>query len=109
MLITLYNYVSDYLRSDKLCALPQGQRTLITLVLRKLLASSTFAISGTLNSLIDRLEGKLKGIERKLNLDDYDTYDELLEEQEDLEDSQSSRLAGTSKTEHIMTISFGIV
>ena len=61
---TLYNYVSDYLRSDKLYALPQGQRTLITLVLRKLLASSSFAISGTLNSLIDRLEGKLKGIER---------------------------------------------
>lgn len=54
---TLYNYVSDYLRSDKLYALPQGQRTLITLVLRKLLASSSFAISGTLNSLIDRLNG----------------------------------------------------
>ena len=45
---TLYNYVSDYLRSDKLYALPQGQRTLITLVLRKLLASSSFAISGIL-------------------------------------------------------------
>ncbi len=89
---TLYNYVSDYLRSDKLYALPQGQRTLITLVLRKLLASSSFAISGTLNSLIDRLEGKLKGIERELNLDDFDTYNELLEEQEDLEDSEPSDL-----------------
>ncbi|MDR1422682.1 MAG: DEAD/DEAH box helicase, partial [Coriobacteriales bacterium] len=51
----LYNQVSAYLRSERLFALPQGQRNLITLVLRKLLASSSFAISGTLNSLIGRL------------------------------------------------------
>lgn len=89
---TLYNYVSEYLRSDKLYALPQGQRTLITLVLRKLLASSSFAISDTLSSLIDRLEGKLKGIEQELNLNDYDTYDELLEEQDDSDDSTSDDL-----------------
>ena len=57
----LYNFVSAYLRSEKLYALPQGQRTLITLVLRKLLASSSFAISGTLNSLIGRLEALLQG------------------------------------------------
>ena len=36
----LYNAVSDYLRRDNLQALPTGQRALITLVLRKLLASS---------------------------------------------------------------------
>lgn len=89
---TLYNYVSDYLRSDRLYALPQGQRTLITLVLRKLLASSSFAISDTLNSLIERLEGKLKGIEKELSLDDYDTYEELLEEQEDADGSASDDL-----------------
>ena len=40
----LYHCVSDYLQTDKLYALPQGQRTLITMVLRKLLASSSFAI-----------------------------------------------------------------
>lgn len=78
---TLYNYISEYLRSDKLYALPQGQRTLITIVLRKLLASSSFAISGTLNSLIARLEANLQGIERELDLSDYDTIDELIEEQ----------------------------
>jgi SNF2 family DNA or RNA helicase len=49
----LYNFISTYLQSERLYALPQGQRTLITLVLRKLLASSSFAISGTLNSLIE--------------------------------------------------------
>jgi ERCC4-related helicase len=83
----LYNYISDYLRSDKLYALPQGQRTLITIVLRKLLASSSFAISGTLNSLIERLETNLQGIERELDLSDFDTFDELLEEQGEDEES----------------------
>lgn len=83
----LYNFVSAYLQSERLYALPQGQRTLITLVLRKLLASSSFAISGTLNSLIERLEALLQGLDAQLELgDDYDTFDELLEEQEESED-----------------------
>jgi len=83
----LYNLVSSYLQNERLFALPQGQRTLITLVLRKLLASSTFAISGTLNSLIERLELLLKGLDKQLEFsEDYDTFDELIEEQEDAED-----------------------
>ena len=36
----LYTLVSDYLRRDNLQALPSSQRTLMTLVMRKLLASS---------------------------------------------------------------------
>lgn len=88
----LYNFISEYLQSDKLFALPQGQRTLITLVLRKLLASSSFAISGTLNSLIERLQVLLKGLDTQLNFDDYDTFDELLEEQDDSEDPLTAGL-----------------
>lgn len=52
----LYDLVSDYLQREKLYALPKGQRKLMTLILRKLLASSTYAISGTLTSLSTRLE-----------------------------------------------------
>ena len=52
----LYEAISDYLRRDQLIALPASQRTLITLVLRKLLASSTFAIAATLERLAMRLE-----------------------------------------------------
>lgn len=52
----LYEEVSAYLQRDELHALPASQRTLMTLILRKLLASSTFAIAGTLRSLIRRLE-----------------------------------------------------
>lgn len=52
----LYERVSDYLQRPHLAALPRGQRALVTLVLRKLLASSTFAIGATLRKLADRLE-----------------------------------------------------
>lgn len=89
----LYNFVSEYLQSEKLFALPQGQRTLITLVLRKLLASSSFAISGTLNSLIERLQLLLQGLDSQIEFsEDYDTFDELVEEQEDSDDPLAAGL-----------------
>jgi len=56
----LYELVSAYLQRDKLYALPTAQRKLMTLMLRKQLASSTFAISGTLKKFADRLDGLLK-------------------------------------------------
>lgn len=52
----LYDLVSEYLQEPRLYALPASQRQLVTLVLRKLLASSTYAISGTLESLVNRLK-----------------------------------------------------
>ena len=56
----LYNLVSDYLQRDNLQALPASQRSLMTLVLRKLLASSSFAIAGALNTMSQRLRAKTK-------------------------------------------------
>jgi len=56
----LYNLVSEYLRRDNLQALPNSQRSLMTLVLRKLLSSSTFAIAGALDTLIRRLTLRLR-------------------------------------------------
>jgi SNF2 family DNA or RNA helicase len=52
----LYDLVSDYLQRPNLFALPASQRQLMTLILRKLLASSTFAISSTLGALSSKLE-----------------------------------------------------
>jgi hypothetical protein len=52
----VYDLVSEYLRRDELLALPNAQRNLVTLVLRKLLASSTFAIAGALDTMVRRLE-----------------------------------------------------
>lgn len=61
----LYDLVSDYLQRESLNALPSSQRNLMTLVLRKLLASSTFAIAGALNSLANKLEKQLKEDEKR--------------------------------------------
>ncbi len=64
----LYDNVSDYLQSPNLQALPTAQRKLMTLVLRKLLASSTFAIAGALETLTKKLERMLTKNDR---LEDY--------------------------------------
>ncbi len=52
----LYDLVSDYLQRPSLFALPASQRQLVTLILRKLLASSSRAISHTLAGLVARVE-----------------------------------------------------
>jgi len=52
----LYKLVSEYLQTDRLYALPSSQRQLMTLILRKLLASSSYAIADTLRGLADKLE-----------------------------------------------------
>ena len=84
----LYTLVSDYLRRDNLQALPASQRSLMTLVLRKLLASSTFAIAGALESISNRLKEKLKKHEPAESLEDeldkdYEALDETAEEWQD--------------------------
>ena len=76
----LYNKISEYLRSPKLYALPKSQRQLMTLILRKLLASSSFAISGTIDTLIARLNDVLRDKEETLLLKDYDVLDETSDE-----------------------------
>jgi len=84
----LYTLVSDYLRRDNLQALPASQRSLMTLVLRKLLASSTFAIAGALDTLTNRLKAKIakqtppQSLEDELD-QDYEALDETAEEWDD--------------------------
>jgi SNF2 family DNA or RNA helicase len=84
----LYDLVSEYLRRDNLQALPASQRSLMTLVLRKLLASSTFAIAGALDSIVNRLKAKLKNAELQVPVEeelanDFETLDEIKDEWED--------------------------
>jgi adenine-specific DNA-methyltransferase len=84
----LYELVSEYLRRPNLQALPASQRSLMTLVLRKLLASSSFAIAGALTSISNRLKAKLRKQEPAESLEeeldrDYEGLDETAEEWED--------------------------
>lgn len=88
----LYHLVSAYLQRDNLQALPSSQRSLMTLVLRKLLASSTFAIAGALDSIARRLKGKLGNGPEETNLEeeldqDFEALDEIAEEWPEIEDS----------------------
>jgi len=80
----LYHLVSEYLQRDNLQALPPGQRSLMTLVLRKLLASSTFAIAGALSSISARLKARLEKHQPATSLEDELDQDyEALEETAD--------------------------
>jgi ERCC4-related helicase len=81
----LYELVSEYLRRPNLQALPSGQRSLMTLVLRKLLASSTFAIAGALITISTRLKNTLGDSRAADALDDdlaqdYEALEETREE-----------------------------
>lgn len=89
----LYDLVSEYLQRPRLYALPNSQRQLMTLILRKLLASSTHAIYGTLCALIEKLEAKLKcqGVEQSdedLFKYDYEDYESETEEWFDDEEDE---------------------
>ncbi|MDZ7924045.1 MAG: SNF2-related protein [Marinagarivorans sp.] len=77
--------VADYLRRPNLKALPDGQRQLISLVLWKLLASSTHAIAGALETMAKRLQGVLDDTTNIPDLaealdEDYESLDAVLDE-----------------------------
>lgn len=75
----LYDGVSAYLQKERLHALPNSQRQLITIVLRKLLASSPTAIAHTLKSLVLRLE-RQGGIEVILDPEEQELLETLSED-----------------------------
>jgi ERCC4-related helicase len=83
----LYDLVTEYLQQPALYALPASQRSLMTLILRKLLASSTHAISHTLSGLAFKLETAAKRSEAvdappEQLADDWEELDELADEWE---------------------------
>ena len=96
----LYDLVSDYLQRDRLFALPSSQRQLMTLILRKLLASSTYAISGTLTALSEKLETIAKEqapqeITTGEVASDYEAVDSTEEEWSDNGEADESKPAYT--------------
>lgn len=75
--VRLYDEVSEYLQEPELLAIQRGARHLVTLVVRKILASSSRAIAGTLATMIERLEGQLPVAAESLA--DFDTVDDLVD------------------------------
>lgn len=83
--------VAEYLRRPNLQAMPEGQRQLISLVLWKLLASSSRAIAGALDTMTKRLQGVLaesttQDLVETLD-EDYESVDETAEEWEEENES----------------------
>lgn len=82
--LLLYKQVSEYLQDDTILSIKPGARHLVTLVIRKILASSSHAIQGTLSTMIERLEKKLPLTDA---LEDYDALADLTDE-EGLDDEE---------------------
>lgn len=74
----LYEHMSQYLQRDDTLAVGQNGRHLVTLVLRKILGSSSFAVAATLDKMVTRLGQKLAVNEEAL--DDIDGVEETAEE-----------------------------
>lgn len=87
----LYGQVNHFLRKDYLYSLPTANRNLLTLVIRKLLASSSFALIETFEVILERLQKLLEGTKSKDAQEGFelfwnyldDDYDEDAEEEED--------------------------
>lgn len=104
--IRLYDLVNRYLQRELLYALPKGQRHLLTMIMRKLLASSSYAIAGTLHGLITRLENLVVTQAEKLDLmegleEDVENMDELAEEWEFEEESEDGAILSAEDIEKI--------
>jgi len=82
-----------------LYALPASQRQLMTLILRKLLASSTYAISSTLDGLASKLETAVAASEAVETLPDE--LPDNLEELEELADECEEDENGTTRVERV--------
>ncbi|TAN20465.1 MAG: DEAD/DEAH box helicase [Chitinophagaceae bacterium] len=102
----LYDWVSDYLQQPKLYALPVSQRQLMTLIMRKLLASSTYAIHGTLVSLISRLEKLISENHLEKDLEsDFEALPEIEDEwiEEEEEQDEETGVAKADKKQPLST------
>lgn len=73
--LELYDKMSAYLLRDDAYGLPAGQRTLLLLLIRKLMASSSFAVCDTVQAIINRLK-RLVGEEET---EDAEVDESLLE------------------------------
>ena len=77
----LYTRISEYLRREYLHAIEPNARHLVTIGIRKILASSSHAIAGTLERMIQRLETKqLLGEETLEDLEEADDWRDRFED-----------------------------
>lgn len=94
--IELYQRVNDFLKRDLLYSIPICNRGLIILVIRKLLASSSFALIETLEIFKERLE-KLYGGSKSSNAQDgFELFWSYVEDEIDESEFEETEDEGTT-------------
>jgi superfamily II DNA or RNA helicase len=88
----LYRAVSEYLQRSDALAIEPGQRPLLTLVYRKLLASSSFAIAPTLRALAETLRRRSAALPQ--NVFEAEDLQAFQEEAEAWQDGPGRPLSG---------------
>lgn len=83
----LYDKVSDYLARPLLFAIPDIIRPLMAITIRKIMASSSYALSFTLNTMKHRVEEYLATGKAKRLIDALSENDEILDE-DDFDESE---------------------
>ncbi len=79
----LYDVTNDFLRRDPLYSIPNANRGLIILVIRKLLASSSFALIETFEVLEKRLEKLYEGTKSAYAQEGFDLFWGFVEDEID--------------------------
>lgn len=84
----LYEEVSEFLRRDDLYSVPASQKKLTTMIVRKILASSSYALVFTLQHIKERLQKMLEeetilDLDVESILDDEDGWQAMLEDEEE--------------------------
>ena len=102
----LYDLVSEYLQRPEVAAIATRQRHLMILIYRKILASSSFAIVKTLQSLASNIENRINDLEPgpiDELISDVEGYEEEKEEiakredEEPLEDDEQEQVRPEAK------------
>lgn len=93
----LYEAVTAYLLRESSYAIPKRQRHLTELILRKLLASSSLAIAGTLLVMKERLEAL-----RDEKIEAQDDWVETLIEDEEIEDDLLDEILNDDEEEEVL-------
>lgn len=79
----LYELVNDFLKRESLYSIPTANRGLIILVIRKLLASSSFALIETFEVLRNRLKKLYQGTKSAKAVEGFDLFWEFVEDEID--------------------------
>lgn len=97
----LYEALSAFLQREDTYALPSRQRQLTTLILRKLLASSSHAVAGTLETILERLQALRAAHTASRETVEHDLLESLLLEEEAPDEYADALLDEEEKSEGV--------